>query len=111
MDVELAHSDLSEILTHTFQYVNKKVPGFLNYGEGWQGAEPYDQEALKWLHQQGATCEDRAVQTAGYEQKIMDTFNVKDRRAREIIKLQQDRGWIERKRKTHSKVWITFTPS
>lgn len=111
IDVELAYNDLLEILTHTFQYVNKKVPGFLNYGEGWQGAEPYDQEALKWLHQQGATSEDRAVQTAEYEQKIMDTFNVKDRRAREIIKQQQDQGWIERKRKTHSKVWITFTPS
>jgi len=110
VDVQLAHDDLIEILNCTFMYVNKKVPGFLNYGEGWQGAEPYDQEALEWLHQQGATSEDRAVQTSDYEQKIMDTFNVKDRRAREIIKVQQDQGWIQRKRKTHSKVWITFTP-
>jgi len=110
-DVLLAHNDLLEILTCTFTYVNKKVPGFLNYGEGWQGAEPYDQEVLEGLHKQGATSEDRAVQTSVYVQKIMDTYRVKDRRAREIIKQQQDLGWIQRKRKTHSKVWITFTPN
>jgi hypothetical protein len=38
-DVELAYMDLLEIMHHTYQYVNNKIPGFLNYGEGWQGAE------------------------------------------------------------------------
>lgn len=109
-DVELAYLDLKEVLTHTFVYVNKKVPGFLNYGEGWQGAELHDQETLKWLHEIGAVDEDRAVKSVEYEQKVMDVYKVKERRAREIIKLQQDHGWIKRKRRTHSKVWIAFVP-
>ena len=46
---------------HTYQYVNNKIPGFLNYGEGWQGAEAKDQEVLQWLIDQNAIDESSAV--------------------------------------------------
>lgn len=110
-DVELAYLDLFEIMHHTYQYVNNKIPGFLNYGEGWQGAEAMDQEALQWLIDEGATSEDSAVDSKDYAIKIMDLFDVKDRRAREIIKKYHDHGWIARKKGFHStKIWITFEP-
>lgn len=110
-DVELAYLDLFEIMHHTYQYVNNKIPGFLNYGEGWQGAEAKDQEALNWLYEKGAIDQDSAVNAADYEDKIMDLFKVKERRSRDIIKNHHDRGWIVRKRGSHSsKIWIGFEP-
>lgn len=110
-DVELAYMDLFEIMHHTYQYVNNKIPGFLNYGEGWQGAEAKDQEALNWLYEKGAVDIDSAVNAADYENKIMELFNVKIRRSRDIIKNHQERGWIVRKRSSHSsKIWIGFEP-
>lgn len=110
-DVELAYIDLFEIMHHTYQYVNNKIPGFLNYGEGWQGAEAKDQEALNWLLEKGAIDEDSAVNAGEYENQIMDLFNVKIRRSRDIIKNQLERDWIVRKRGSHSsKIWIGFEP-
>jgi hypothetical protein len=110
-DVELAYMDLFEIMHHTYQYVNNKIPGFLNYGEGWQGAEAKDQEALNWLYEKGAINEDSAVKVGDYENQIMELFNVKIRRSREIIKNHVERGWIVRKRSSHSsKIWIGFEP-
>lgn len=110
-DVELAYMDLFEIMHHTYQYVNNKIPGFLNYGEGWQGAEAMDQEALQWLLQKGAVDEDSAIDSTLYAEQIMTLFEVKDRRAREIIKKHYEKGWIHRKKGFQStKIWITFEP-
>ena len=110
-DVELAYMDLFEIMHHTYQYVNNKIPGFLNYGEGWQGAEAMDQEALQWLLQKGAVDEDSAIDSTLYAEQIMTLFEVKDRRAREIIKKHYEKGWIHRKKGFQStKIWITFKP-
>jgi len=110
-DVELAYMDLFEIMHHTYQYVNNKIPGFLNYGEGWQGAEAMDQEALQWLLQKGAVDEDSAIDSTLYAEQIMTLFEVKDRRAREIIKKHYEKGWIHRKKGfQNTKIWITFEP-
>jgi hypothetical protein len=110
-DVELAYMDLFEIMHHTYQYVNNKIPGFLNYGEGWQGAEAMDQEALQWLLQKGAVDEDSAIDSTLYAEQIMTLFEVKDRRAREIIKKHHEKGWIHRKKGfQNTKIWISFKP-
>ena len=110
-DVELAYMDLFEIMHHTYQYVNNKIPGFLNYGEGWQGAEAMDQEALQWLLQKGAVDEDSAIDSTLYAEQIMTLFEVKDRRAREIIKKHYEKGWIHRKKGfQNTKIWISFKP-
>ena len=110
-DVELAYMDLFEIMHHTYQYVNNKIPGFLNYGEGWQGAEAMDQEALQWLIDEGAISEDAAIDSTLYAEHIMTLFEVKDRRAREIIKKHHEKGWIHRKKGfQNTKIWISFKP-
>ncbi|WP_048190706.1 hypothetical protein [Methanobacterium sp. SMA-27] len=111
-DVELAYLDLFEIMHHTYQYVNKKIPGFLNYGEGWQGAEAKDQEVLQWLIDNNAIDESSAVNSNDYKKQIMKIFKVKDRRARDIIKNHHEKGWIERKAKYQkdNKIWIAFKP-
>ena len=88
VDVELAFIDLFEIMHHNFMFVDKKVPGLLNYGEGWQGAEGLDQEALLWLHNNGATSQkDTKIQINEYLDILMDLFSVKKRRAQQILKI------------------------
>lgn len=107
-DVELAYLDLFEVMHHTYQYVNNKIPGFLNYGEGWQGAEGNDQEVLRWMADQDAIDESSAIDSADYVSTIMQIFSVKERRARDILKVHKSRGWIQGERQ-HQKsvVWLS----
>ncbi len=112
IDVELAFIDLFEIMHHTFMFVDKKIPGLLNYGEGWQGAESLDQEALLWLNKEGAvSLEDSKTQINEYLDILMKLFSVKKRRAQEILKKHKERGWVDNKvLPGDSRIWLNFTP-
>lgn len=112
-DVELAFMDLFEIMEHTYSFVESKIPGSLDYGDGWDGARLKDQEVLKWLYEKKATSEENStVSIQEYEDKIKETFNVKDRQARKYKKAHESRGWIKSKNAPNiSKVWLTFTPN
>jgi hypothetical protein len=111
-DVELAFMDLFEIMEHTYSYVELKIPGSLDYGDGWNGARLKDQELLKWLYEKGATSEENStVSIKDYEDKIMEIFNVKDRQARKYKTKYELRGWVKSKNAPNiSKIWLTFTP-
>lgn len=111
-DVELAFMDLFEIMEHTYSFVESKIPGSLDYGDGWNGARLKDQDVLKWLYEKKATSEeDSTISIQQYEDKIKETFNVKDRQARKYKNKHESRGWIKSKNAPNiSKVWLTFTP-
>lgn len=110
-DVQLAYIDLFEIMNHTFQYVNAKIPGYLNYGEGWKGAELKDQEIITWMHQQNAINEGSAITNDLYLDQVMDVYGVKERQAKEIKSKHIDKGWIENKRLHRGAiVWLKFIP-
>jgi hypothetical protein len=51
--IDLAFVDLIEFFTMQLDFVNDKVLGKLDYGEGWQGAKEKDQECLEWLYHAG----------------------------------------------------------
>jgi len=75
--VEFAFVDYAEILEHTYDFIESKILGSLDYGEAWGGAVKKDQEILKWLHEKGATSEETSkVSIKQYEEKIMDLYNV-----------------------------------
>jgi hypothetical protein len=111
MDIELAYLDLFEILNHTYNYIQKKVPGTLSDSETWQGASDQDKETLLWLYSKGATSAESTVTLKEYKTKIEEVFRVQDRQAANIYIKQRDQGLIKTKQGyQHTKVWITFKP-
>lgn len=110
--IELAFVDYCEILEHTYEYIESKVMGSLNYQEKWQGATGKDQDVLEWLHFEGASSKESSqVSIAEYKDKIIESFGVKDRQAGNILKKHRSNGWIESTQEQHSsKIWIKFIP-
>jgi hypothetical protein len=111
-DVELAFMDLFEIMEHTYEFIESKILGSLDYGNGWKGARFKDQEALKWLYDKGAISEENSnVSIKDYEDKLMELFNVKERRAIEYKNKHESREWIiSKKAPGFSKLWLNFSP-
>lgn len=111
-DVELAFMDLFEVMEHTYQYVEYKIPGNLDYGDGWHGARLKDQEALEWLYEIRATSEESSnISIKEYEDKLMEIFNVKSRQAQKYKNKHESKGWIKSKKGPNvSKVWLNFDP-
>lgn len=107
--VEMAFMDYTEILEHTYNFIENKIIGDMDYGEKWAGAIKKDQISLKWLLTQGSTSEeDSKVSIAEYKEKLMEIFRVDERQARRIKNAHRDKGWIEEKKGQHdSKVWVT----
>ncbi len=110
--IELAFMDYCEILEHTYKYIHTRVTGNLNYEEKWQGSDGKDQEVLEWLHGKGATSiETSEISIADYKDKIIKIFDVKDRRAADIVSKHRSNEWVESKQYKHSsKIWIKFIP-
>lgn len=110
-DVELAFIDLFEINEHTYQFIESKIPGNLDYGDGWQGARLKDQEALRWLYERNALDKNNALALSDYLNEIMNIFNVKERRAYDILKSHYEKLWIQKGKNQDGKtVWLKFTP-
>lgn len=110
--VELAFVDYCEILEHSYEYIETRVIGELNYSEKWQGAAGKDKDVLGWLYSEGATSEETSkVSIADYKGTIKEYLDVKDRQAGNILKKHRKNGWVESSQSKHSsKIWITFTP-
>lgn len=111
--IELAFIDYTEILEHTYLFVENKVRGDLNYGEGWNGAMDKDLRALNWLNNNGATSKEKSkVSIADYKQRLMKIFYLEERQVSRILKTHKEKGWVETKKGQHdSKIWLAFTPS
>ncbi len=110
--VELAFLDLFEILDHCYLFIEAKIPGYMNYGEGWQGALAKDQEALRWLQEKGATSLDKTTISIGnYQDQIKNVFDVSERQARYIMKAHVKKGWINTKKGfQETRIWLDFKP-
>jgi hypothetical protein len=112
LDIETAYVDLFEIMEHEYEYVEIKVFGNLDYGDGWRGARLKDQESLRWLHEKGAISENVSkVSIKEFEDKLRGIFGVKERQARKYKNKYEENGWIKSKTAPNiSKVWLTFDP-
>lgn len=110
--VELAFVDYVEILEHTYHFVETKILGSMDYGEGWAGAQKKDQELLQWLNEKGAvSIEKTKISIKEYKEKIMELFNIADRQAGRKIREHRENNWIKTKKGQHdSKVWLNFKP-
>lgn len=110
--VELAFLDYAEILEHTYDFIEKKILGNMDYGENWAGAVQKDQDLLKWLYEKGATSEgESTVSIDEYKNKIMEMYHLKEKQAGRKKKKHEENGWIESKKGQHdSKVWLKFKP-
>lgn len=110
--VELAFIDYCEVLEHSYEYIENRITGVLNYEENWKGAGNKDQTILTWLYTEGATSSETSnISIADYKEKIKDVYGVKDRRANDILSNHRNKGWVESiQEQYNSKIWITFTP-
>jgi hypothetical protein len=110
--VEIAFVDYAEMLEHTYEFIETKILGSMDYGENWSGAIKKDQDILKWLHEQGATSYDTSnISINEYKEKIKEIYHVQDKQAQRNKKQHEENGWIESKKGQHdSKVWLKIQP-
>lgn len=112
IDVILAYMDLFEIMEHTYQFIEAKIPGSLDYGEGWNGAVQNDQQVLQWLHENGANSKENALPKQQYIDKIKEVFGIETRQAESVYKkhFEVDKwiGKTKKQKKVH--VWLKFQP-
>ena len=106
IDVILAYLDLFEILEHTYMYIEAKIPGLLDYNEGWNVNKKGDHEILQWLKETGVTNKENAIHKMKYLEKIMEVMGIKKRQAENVFKEHVEvHQWIE-KIKKDKKVYV-----
>ncbi|AUB55253.1 hypothetical protein BK007_03965 [Methanobacterium subterraneum] len=112
IDVVFAYIDLFEILEHTYQFIEAKIPGSLDYGEGWYGAIQKDQEILRWLYDSGIVNEAKAIPKQDYLDKIKEVQGIRDRQAENVLKKHTEvHGWVGKtKRNKNVFIWLKFEP-
>lgn len=112
-DVEKAFMDLYEFFTCTLDFVDKRIIGYLDYGEGFGGALTKDAEILKWLKETGAVSKESSTITIDdYVNKICEVFDVPYRTARNRYVRHRKTGWVDsiqtgQPPEHTSKVWLT----
>jgi hypothetical protein len=112
-EIEMAFVDLLEFLNSTFNFVEKKVIGSLDYGESWKGATGKDLEILQWLSDRGASSEENStISISGYIEKISEVFNIGRDAARKKYRRHQKLEWIESKQtgSQNTVVYLKFKP-
>lgn len=112
IDVIFAYMDLFEIMEHTYNFIEAKIPGSLDYGEGWNGAVENDQQVLQWLHENGANSKANAIPKQQYIDKIKELFGIENRQAESVYKKHFEvDGWIGKTKKQKKVfVWLKFQP-
>lgn len=110
--IALASIDLFEFLEHLYQFVENKIHGSLDYGEGWNGATNNDKELLRWLNDQNALSKDTSqISIREYQKKIQRVFNVEERQSVNIKQKHERNKWIKSKKGAHNSfVWLGFKP-
>lgn len=112
-DVERAFVDLTEFLACGLTYVEKKVQGSLDYGDGWGGARQQDRKFLRWLFKNGATSQKKSdITIAGYQEHIAEEENISEGAARKRYQKHKERGWVKGKQvgPHDSRVWLSVDP-
>ena len=111
-DVQRAFVDFLEMLNSTFQFVEKKVQGSLDYGEVWSGATGKDRQMLELLALTGATSEEKSkVSIEAYIEKVQEVMEIGESGARKRYRRHKKKEWIKTKKYQHtSRVWLAFKP-
>jgi hypothetical protein len=110
--VELAFMDLVEFYLSQLVFVESKVLGKLDYGEGWNGSRGKDQSCLERLFESGAVSEDTAISGEEFREEICVIKGVKSDMAVKHLQRYRKNNWIELKQEyQRSKVWLKFTPT
>lgn len=117
--VKLAFMDMLEFFDLQLNFVQDKINGKLDYGDGWNGARETDQQCLQWLWEQGAKDEASSkitinlfkiaigkIKGVGYNESI------KNGQALRYYQKYLKNNWIGSKQigQHDSRVWINFIP-
>jgi hypothetical protein len=108
-DVELAFMDLFEFFKCTLNFVENKINGYLDYGEGWGGAVKKDVVVLRWLKEQNATSlENSNVTIDDFVNKIAEIYDIGLEGARKKYYKFKESEWIDSKQlfQGNTKVWL-----
>jgi len=108
-DVELAFMDLYEFFSCTLNFIENKIIGYLDYGEGWGGAIKKDAEILRWLKEQNAITKDNTkVSISNFISKIVEIYDTSEENARKKYYKFKENGWVDSKQvfQNDTRVWL-----
>jgi len=108
-DVEMAFMDLYEFFSCTLNFIENKIIGYLDYGEGWGGAIKRDAEILRWLKEQDATAkENTKVSISKFIGKITEVYDTSEENARKKYYKFKENGWVDSKQvfQNDTRVWL-----
>jgi len=108
-DIECAFADYMETLWSTFNYIDSRVMGFLNYGFGIGGAKGKENQFVKILYQKGAFSEeDSFVSIADGNTLMKEIFGIQENQARKKLSKLEKNEIICKKQigSTDSKLWL-----
>ncbi len=110
--VELAFLDFFEFFSMQLNYIQDKVHSRLDYGEGWQGADGKDQQALEWLFAQGARDESSSTTSiADFKKAISKIHGVGADQAHKKHLKYLKKSWIATRQGFQTScVWLAFIP-
>ena len=91
--VELAYMDLLEFFDMQLNFVNEKVKGKLDYGDGWNGALNKDQECLEWLYNKSKDNPETALNE--FKLQIAKIRGCGEDMAQKHYQRYEKSGWIE----------------
>lgn len=112
-DVELAFVDIIERLVYEFQYIDKKIKGKLDYGEGWGGATGKVQQCLEELYEIGAESKETSIPIWQFQKMISKVFDISERRAFDKYKEMKEGDELIEDYRGQGKdngVWLNFEP-
>lgn len=110
--VEIAFMDLIELWHLNLTFIDEKVYGNLDYGEGYKGSNIKERLLLDWLSVNGASSEKNSkVSIAAFIEEVKKVFKTdSESTARSKYLKMKEKKLIDSKQegKHDSKVWITF---
>lgn len=109
--VELAFTDLFEFFHMQLDFVNEKVRGQLDYGEGWKGAVDKDQKCLEWLYNNDATDSNSQITLEEFKKEIASICKCSLDMAQKHYQRFKNMGWIVIEHVFQKYyVYLAFTP-
>lgn len=113
--IDLAFMDLFEYWITTLDFIENKIFGKLDYGEGYKGAKLTERKCLDYLYiKEAISYESSIISIDEFLKEVMKIYKSdSESTARSHYLKFKERGWINSKQvgQHDSKVWITFLPN
>ena len=113
--VDLAFMDLMEFWNTTLDFVENKIYGVLDYGEGYKGAKLIERKCLDYLAMKEAiSFEISNISIQDFLEEIEKIYKTdSESTARTHYLKFKEKGWIDSKQvgQYDSRIWLTFKPN